>query len=101
MVSVVGLEFRINSNVIERTGEIIRFHNTTPSQQSRHHVTSLHFVRGSSEMLIVGLLSNTVNILTMQDYFYAGSTKLDGNLRDFYVPNDFRHLFRTGIMLNY
>lgn len=98
---VFGLEFRINSNVIEKTGEIIRFHNTTPSQQPRHNVTSLHFVRGSSEMLIVGLLSNTFNVLTMPDYFYAGSAKLDGNFRDFYVPKDFRHLFNSGIMLNY
>lgn len=101
MTTVIGLEFRINSNVIERTNQIIRFHNTTPSQQSRHHVTSHHLIRGCSDMLIVGLLSNTFDIVTVQDYFYAGSAKLDGYTRDFYVPNDFKHLFNSAIMLNY
>lgn len=97
----IGLEFRILSNGMEKTGKILRFYNTTSSEQSRHHITLCHLVRGSSEMLIAGLLSNTFDILTMQDYFYAGSAKLDSNLRDFYVPNEFKHMFNSGIMLNY
>lgn len=99
--SVIGLEFRMNRNLIVKTGKILRFYDTLPSEQSRHHITSCHLVRGYSDMLIAGLLSNTFDILTMQDYFYAGSAKLDGNIRDFYVPNEFKHLFKSGIMLNY
>ena len=99
--AVIGLEFRMNRNLILKTGKILRFHNTLPSEQTRHHITPCHLVRGYSDMLIVGLLSNTFDILTMQDYFYVGTAKLDANIRDFYVPNEFKHLFKSSIMLNY
>ena len=94
----VGLQFQTSSTGLERTGEIVRLYGATLAiDQTRYYVLSLRGYTG----VITGLLSNAFDILAHEDFAYIGTTQIQGQYRDLYVPSSFKHMFRPDIIMNY
>ena len=94
----VGLQFQTSSTGLERTGELVRLYGATLAiDQTRYCVLSLRGYTG----VITGLLSNAFDILAHEDFAYVGTTQIQGQYRDLYVPSSFKHIFRPDIIMNY
>ena len=106
-MNVVGQEFELTEGSLQKTGKIIRFQNLVdPNSKQYRYQLSTNYFNHLSENLplisnVVGILSNAFNLMNINNYVYVGTITVGNQNRDIYIPNRYKHHFKSYELINY